>query len=144
MSGDDSTQIDSAKIDSTKIDRLHEVDLFRLFDRRALDEVARITKEVRLPRGSILCEQGRVADACWIIVEGEAEVEVGDHELVAVVGPGESVGEMGLLDHLPRSATVTARTDVMAYRIDAARFDGLLGPSPLARAQFEHGRRLVT
>lgn len=63
-------------------------------------------------------------------------------------------GEMGLLDHLPRSATVRARTDMTVYRIDGQKFESVLGASPLARSllellsrrirQLEHGRSLVS
>lgn len=137
----------------SKSERLAAVELFRLMDRRALDELAAIAEELRVPRGTVLCEQGRVAQECWVVVEGEAEVEVGDGHLVGVAGPGESIGEMGLLDHLPRSATVRARTDMVVYRIGSDRFDALLGSSPLARGlldllsrrirQLEHGRQLV-
>ncbi|MFI5041045.1 MAG: cyclic nucleotide-binding domain-containing protein [Acidimicrobiales bacterium] len=140
--------------DSVKADRLGAVELFRLFDRRHLEELARITDEISVDKGATLCEQGRVATECWIVLEGEAEVEVGDGKLMGVVGPGESIGEMGLLDHLPRSATVIARTPMTLYHIDGKRFDELLGPSPLARAllellsrrirQLEHGRQFVS
>jgi len=140
--------------DSDKADRLATVELFRLFDRRHLEELARITEETSVEKGAVLCEQGRVATECWIVVEGEAEVELGDGKLVGVIGPGEAIGEMGLLDHLPRSATVRARTPMSVYRIDGRRFDELLGPSPLARTllellsrrirNLEHGRQFVS
>jgi len=140
--------------DGTKAERLGRIDLFRGFDRKHLLELARLAEEVRIDRGTVLCEQGRVGDECWVVVEGEADVEVGDGKLMGVVGPGESIGEMGLLDKLPRSATVTARTPMVVYRIDGRRFDELLGPSPLARSllellsrrirRLEHGRQFVS
>jgi len=140
--------------ETSKAQRLGRVELFRLFDHRHLVELAGIAEEAQLAKGAVLCEQGRVADSCWVVVAGEAEVEVGGDTLIGVVGPGEPIGEMGLLDHLPRSATVTARTDMVVYRIPADRFEALLGPSPLARAllellsrrirQLEHGRALVS
>ncbi|HEY2429793.1 MAG TPA: cyclic nucleotide-binding domain-containing protein [Acidimicrobiales bacterium] len=122
---------------ATKIATLQKTELFRRFDQRQLEEVAAITEEVHIDRGTVLCEQGRVAQECWIVIEGEANVEVGGSTLVGVVGPGESVGEMGLLDHLPRSATVTARTPMVALRVDGPRFETLLGASPLARGLLE-------
>lgn len=140
--------------DTDKAARLARVELFRLFDRKSLDALARVTQEVELERGTVLCEQGRVADACWVVVDGEAEVEIGGEQLVGVIGPGESIGEMGLLDHLPRSATVRARTDMVVYRIAAQDFERVLGASPLARGllellsrrirQLEHGRSLAS
>jgi CRP/FNR family transcriptional regulator, cyclic AMP receptor protein len=122
---------------ATKVATLQKAELFRHFDHRQLEEVAGITDEVHLERGTVLCEQGRVAQECWVVIEGEADVEIGDRTLVGVVGPGESVGEMGLLDHLPRSATVTARTPMVVLRVDGHRFDAILGASPLARGLLE-------
>ena len=137
-----------------KASRLAEVELFRLFDRKSLEDLARSADEVALTRGTVLCEQGRVATECWVVVEGEAEVEIAGDVLVGLIGPGESIGEMGLLDHLPRSATVRARTDMTVYRIDGQKFESVLGASPLARSllellsrrirQLEHGRSLVS
>jgi len=119
---------------SAKAATLQGTDLFRYFDDRQLEQMATIAEERTLERGAILCEQGRVAQECWVVIQGEADIQLGDDRRVAVVGPGESVGEMGLLDHLPRSATVIARTPMVVLRIDAKEFDDLLGPSPLARA----------
>jgi CRP/FNR family cyclic AMP-dependent transcriptional regulator len=136
-----------------KIASLQTSELFRRFDRKQLEGLADITDELRLDKGAVLCEQGRIANECWIVVEGEADVEIGDGRLVGVVGPGESVGEMGLLDHLPRSATVTARTPMVVLRVEASRFETLLGASPMARGlletlsrrirDLEHGRLLL-
>lgn len=122
---------------ATTISTLQRCELFRHFDRHQLAALADIAEELRLDRGAVLCEQGRVAHESWVVLEGEAVVEVGDGNLVGVVGPGESVGEMGLLDHLPRSATVTARTQMIVLRIDAKRFEDLLGASPMARGLLE-------
>ena len=140
--------------DGDKTARLAKVELFRQFDRKSLDALSRVAEETRLKRGEVLCEQGRVANECWVVVEGEAEVEIGGDQLVGVIGPGESIGEMGLLDHLPRSATVRARTEMLAYRISGRDFEAVLGASPLARGllellsrrirQLEHGRTLVS
>ena len=140
--------------DGDKAARLARIELFRLFDRKSLAALAAVANEVDLAQGTVLCEQGRVADGCWVVVDGEAEVEIGGDQIVGIIGPGESIGEMGLLDHLPRSATVRARTDMVAYRIDSRDFEHVLGASPLARGllellsrrirQLEHGRMLAS
>ncbi len=137
-----------------RIAALGQGELFRHFDRHQLEQLAAITEEVRLERGAVLCEQGRVASECWVVVEGEADVEIGEGKLVGVIGPGEAVGEMALLDHLPRSATVVARTPMVVLRIGKDRFQELLGGSPLARGllemlsrrirDLEHGRLLLS
>ena len=68
-----------------------------------------------------------------MIDDGEAGVKVCD-QVIGVVGSGEIVGEMGLLDYRPRSATVVAHTPMKVYVIDARRFEGVLESAPtLAR-----------
>jgi len=96
--------------------------------------VSEITQEMTLEPGTVLCEQGRVARCCYVILDGEAEVTVGGR-LVATVGPGQTVGEMGLIDRLPRSASVTALTDMSVLAIEAGPFEVLLDTTPsLARS----------
>lgn len=136
-----------------KLAALGQGDLFRHFEPAVLERLATIAEDVDIEPGAVLCEQGRVAQECWVVVSGEAEVKVGGDQVVAVVGPGETIGEMGLLDHLPRSATVTARSRMQLLRVDSQRFDELLGASPVAHAlleilsrrirDLEHGRAFV-
>lgn len=125
-----------AKADKEHLDRLAQVDLFKRCTNKDLEALAAIVDDLSVEAGAVLCEQGRVADGSFVVAEGEASVMVGD-EIVGIVGPGESVGEMGLLDHLPRSATVTARTPMRLYRIDADRFGKLLESSTISRGLLE-------
>jgi CRP-like cAMP-binding protein len=122
-----------ARRDSDKLAHLRGVDLLHECTDADLQAVAAITEEVQLLPGSMLCEQGRVADCCYVLLEGDADVVVaGQH--MTTVGAGQTIGEMGLLDHLPRSATVTAKTAIRALRIPADKFDRLLDSSAIARA----------
>lgn len=117
-----------------RVDRLEELELFRRCRPREIERLAEIMEEVSLAAGAVLCDQGRPAERCYILLDGHAEVFVGERR-VAIVGPGESVGEMGLIDRLPRSATVRARTAIRAYVIEGRRFDELLDQVPsLARS----------
>jgi len=122
---------------TSKADRLREIDLFRRCSHDDLVALAGIVDDLTVLPGFVLCDQGRVADDCYVIEEGEAEVSIGG-ELVTTVGPGDPVGEMALLDHLPRSATVVARTPMKLYVISAARFEDLLGSTAIARGLLEH------
>jgi len=125
-----------AKADKEHLDRLGGVDLFKRCSKKDLEALADIVEDESIEAGTVICEQGRVADASFVVVEGEASVMVGD-EIVGIVSAGESVGEMGLLDHLPRSATVTARTPMRLYRIDGDRFAKLLESSAISRGLLE-------
>jgi CRP/FNR family cyclic AMP-dependent transcriptional regulator len=119
--------------DDGKIRRLGEVALFRHCSPTELALLAGITDQAVLETGQVLCRQGEVATAAYVIDDGEANVKIGN-EVIGAVGGGESVGEMGLLDYRPRSATVVARTPMKVYVIDARRFESVLEDAPtLAR-----------
>jgi CRP/FNR family cyclic AMP-dependent transcriptional regulator len=117
------------RIDDGKIRRLAEVELFRHCTPKELSRLAAITDEAVLETGQVLCRQGEVATAAYVIDDGEANVKIGNH-FIGTVGPGESVGEMGLLDYRPRSASVVARSPMKVYVIDARRFESLLEDAP--------------
>jgi len=91
-----------------------------------LDHLASAIAGVHVvPEGSVVCSEGEIADRWWIVVDGLAEVTVGGL-YVATIGPGESIGELALLDAQPRSATVTASTDMVVHEVDGALFLELL------------------
>ena len=75
------------------------------------------------PAGSVLMRQGEVSDGMHVVVRGRVQVERSHPDLteplvLAELGPGEVVGEMGVLDGEPRSATVIAleETETMELR----------------------------
>ena len=97
--------------------------------------------------GGVLFEQCTMGDLIYVVSEGEfdivRELADGGEELVKVAGPGDYFGEMGVLFHMPRSATVRARTDATAVgytaqafreRLGAAGISGVVGQHELARA----------
>ena len=117
-----------------KVGRLGQVELFRQCTPKELARLASIADEVVLETGQVLCRQGEVATAAYVIDDGEASVKIGT-QVIGSVGPGESVGEMGLLDYRPRSASVVARSPMKVYVIDARRFESALEDTPaLARS----------
>jgi CRP-like cAMP-binding protein len=71
-------------------------------------------------------DTGRVM---FVMIEGQADVLVGD-EVVESAGPGAILGEMALIDHAPRSATVIARTQCRLLPIDVDRFNSLIQKTP--------------
>ena len=107
-------------------ERLRELELFRDCGDVDLDRVAAVARNVvRFEPGDVLYEEGDPARDCYFIVEGEAEITVSGR-FIGSSGPGESVGEMGLLHRGPRTATVVARTPVTVQVIEAAGFARLL------------------
>ena len=69
-------------------------------------------KQVSLKEGDVLFRQGAPGDGCYWLEVGILSVSIasneGDERVLAVLGPGSIVGELAMLDGLPRSATVRA------------------------------------
>lgn len=86
--------------------------LFAGLEKAALDRLARYSREVSLEKGVRLFELGDPSDGCYTIVEGVFKVSVpladGQETLLNIMGKGDIIGEIGLIDSQPRSATVTA------------------------------------
>jgi CRP/FNR family cyclic AMP-dependent transcriptional regulator len=121
-------------VDDPKIRRLGEVALFQHCTPKELARLAGITDQAVLETGQVLCRQGEVATAAFVIDDGDASVKVGE-QVIGGVSAGEIVGEMGLLDYRPRSATVVANSPMKVYVIDARRFESVLEETPtLARS----------
>jgi len=94
-------------------------------------------EEVSFPFGSSIVREGEPADALFILVNGRARVikrgDGGEEVPLGVLRPGDSFGEMGLLDHATRTATVRATSEVEALRLQRAVFDALLEERPELR-----------
>ena len=85
--------------------------------------------------GETLIEEGSVADALYVIVDGEFEVSkrAGNSEVViSTRGPGDVMGEMALLEQAPRNATVRALRDGRVLSISREAFYDMLTGNPSA------------
>lgn len=77
-----------------------------------------------LLRGETLVQQGTAADAVYVVVSGRFEVVVeGRADVLAEIGPGEPIGEIGFFANEPRTATVVAVRDSVVLGLDRAAFD---------------------
>lgn len=113
----------------THLDHLAAVSLFSACSKKELQAVARASDEVSLAAGRVLCEQNSVGREAFVIIEGTAEVRRNGRK-VATVGPGSCVGEMALLDHGPRTATVTAASDMKVLVLGAREFSAIIDDVP--------------
>ena len=100
----------------------------RIFQEIPLDGLTRLAERGHprvFPTGSVLMRQGESAEVMYVLLSGKVRVERSHPDLVdpvflADLGAGEVVGEMGLLDGQPRSATVTAIEDTETLELDGA------------------------
>jgi CRP-like cAMP-binding protein len=91
---------------------LKQVSLFRGLNDDQLDQVAQITQSESYAADDTVFEQDTAGDKMYIIQSGQVEVRVKDHagmlNAVLIMGEGQIFGEMALLDHGTRSASVRA------------------------------------
>ena len=107
---------------------LRRVGLFAETPDRALAGVAQVVTEVEVTAGATVMLEGAVEDWLYVVVDGQLEVVREDRR--AAIGPGEVVGELAVLDPMPRSATVRAVTDCLLFRLDKDAFDEVLDERP--------------
>ena len=119
-----------------KVDALSTIDVLAGASKRELEELCRLTTEVRLPAGQVLCTQGAKAEEVFLVIDGTVTVSRNGHPL-AVVGAGGIVGEMALMDHTARTATAMAATEVSAMVLSTSEFTALLQRFPAITAKLQ-------
>ena len=90
---------------------LAKVPLFSMLSKKELAGLANSAHERTFPAGTVLTEQDETGVTFGVIVEGEAAVSVHGRQ-TRTLGPGDYFGEMALIDHSYRSATITAQTEL--------------------------------
>ena len=116
------------------IDELKSVAFFDGFSDSHLERVAALVQDVAAEPGALLIDQGRPGQVCYVIAEGKANVFVG-REHVATLQPGTMVGEMALIDHKPRSASVVAEGPMRLLALNTDAFRALLDELPEAKTR---------
>jgi CRP-like cAMP-binding protein len=107
------------------LDHLAAVPLFRGMTKKELRDIAKATVELTIDQGKEFVTQGDVGREAFVIVEGTADV-VRNGQTIAQLGPGECVGELALLDHGPRTASVIASTPLTVLVLGPREFLGVL------------------
>jgi len=121
-----------------RVAALRRIDLFAGLEPADLELLARGVRKVRFAAGEPIIRQGESGDSLFIIAQGDVLVSLGQggiNQSVTTLKAGDFFGEMSLVTGEPRSATCTARTDVLCYVIDHDAFKGLLGERPQVAEQ---------
>ena len=116
------------------VERLRDLPLFEDLDYHDLAIVARHAGEVNAAAGEVLFEQGAIPYELFVIETGTAEV-TRDGEVLGSLGPGDVVGEMGLMRLQRRTATVRATSPLHAVTIGAEDLQVLEGEMPEVAAE---------
>lgn len=108
---------------------LAQVPLFRDLSKKHLRQVRSLATRVDVAPGRVLAREGAGGHEFIIVLEGEVEIRQGD-EVVARCGAGDYVGEIALIDHRPRTATVVATSPAVLDVIGQREFAELLADEP--------------
>lgn len=111
------------------LDHLASVPLFRGMTRKELRDIAKATVEVNIDEGSEFVTQGDVGREAFVLVEGTADV-IRNGKTIAELGPGDCIGELALLDHGPRTASVVAATPLTVLVLGPRELTGVLDQVP--------------
>lgn len=111
------------------VTKLANVPIFSACSRRELALIAKAAKEVNHKAGTVIAREGQRGVGLFLIIDGECAVTVGG-KAKAVLGSSDFFGEIALLDGGPRTASVTAMSDVRLAGITEWVFRGLLMEHP--------------
>jgi CRP-like cAMP-binding protein len=125
-----------APVPVVEIALLRSLPLFSPLGAPALEGLARGLVELQAPAGTAVIREGEPGDRFYVVADGELEVSAQGREL-RTIGRGEGFGEIALLENVPRTATVTARTDSRLYALDKPSFLASVSSHPRAAGEAE-------
>ena len=103
-----------------EVEVLRKIPLFANIGPAKLKLMCFASERLTFKSGQNLCEQGDPGDAAYIIVDGSADVLVKTKDgplVVAQIGKNEIVGEIAILCDVPRTATITATSELITLKI---------------------------
>jgi predicted MFS family arabinose efflux permease len=109
------------------VELLESADLFEAANRQTLEALVGAAHEERVAAGTVVIREGDEADDLYVVMNGRLEVRSageagGREELLRELGPRDYFGEIGLLERIPRTATVTAIEECVLLRISGEDF----------------------
>jgi CRP/FNR family cyclic AMP-dependent transcriptional regulator len=113
----------------TKVQALKGAPLFQGLSRNELVQLARVSEDLEVQPGKVLCKEGEIGREFFVIVDGKVQVTQ-KGKPVATRSSGDFVGEIALLTEIPRTATVTAETPVRLFVLTRKEFRRLLDENP--------------
>lgn len=111
-------------------EKLAAVPLFAHVPRRQLARLAKVTHEYTYRRGSVITDTGHSGIGFFVILEGTARVEVPGKKRAKLLREGDYFGEMALIDGGPRTAVVSADTDLRCQVLTDTQFKSFVTENP--------------
>jgi MFS family permease len=115
-----------------ELELLRSLPLFAPLPPTTLEHLARSLVRVPAAAGTEVMRQGDVGDRFYLVDKGDMDVSI-DGEVVSTLGPGDHFGEIALLRDVPRTATVTARSDASLLALERDEFVSAVSGHPVSR-----------
>ena len=113
---------------------LEDIPLFSCLDAEVVRDFEKVAARKRFPKNAIVFSRGDESDSLYIVRSGKVKAVIHDEEgreiVLAVIGEGEYFGEMGVLDGVPRSATIVTQEPTEMLVIRRNDFKKLLSANP--------------
>lgn len=116
--------------------RLSGIPMFSSLDERSLQAVTALAREVSAPAGTVLIREGEPADAFFVIVSGTVHIERAGAFIRSMSDAG-FLGEIGLMEDSPRSATAVCATDCELIALGRFEFGRIMETFPEIRARVQ-------
>jgi CRP-like cAMP-binding protein/predicted MFS family arabinose efflux permease len=140
----DAENVEQAARLEPRVALLARTGIFAEAQRPVLERLAKAAEELDVPAGETVIREGDPADALYVLVTGEMAVsargESGTDHPLPSMGPGACFGEIGVLEGIPRTATVVSAAASSVLRIDAATFLESLTDAPASTSLLEGAR----
>ena len=111
------------------LEQLAKQPLFSACSKRELQRIAKAVDEVTVDAGRVLVDQGQAGREAFIVLDGTATVKRNGRK-ISTLGPGQQFGELALLDHGPRTASVVADTPMKLLVLSSRSFNAVLDDVP--------------
>jgi CRP-like cAMP-binding protein len=108
-----------------RTEMLRRVPLFSACDDKQLTFIGSQVEEMDFAAGKTLCRQGDSGGEFFVLLSGSCEVQI-DGRALRTLGPGDFFGEIALVDHGPRTATVVAKEPIRALVLSQSQFQNVL------------------
>jgi CRP-like cAMP-binding protein len=122
----------AATVPVVELGLLRRLPMFAPLGAPQLEALARVLAPLSRPRGEVIIRQGDPGDRFYLVADGELAVSAGGR-----LRRGDGFGEIALLRDIPRTATVTASTDVQLYSLAKEPFLEAVTGHPTVRAEAE-------
>jgi len=114
--------------------QLSKTVLFRELNNEALSTIAKKASTRKIAKDEILIKKGDEGDSLFLVHSGQLKIVTedskGEELIINICGPGEVIGEMALIDKVPRSATVIALENVEVFELHHDTFEEILKTRP--------------